>query len=164
MEPLLISINRGRSLRIAALSLAAAALLGWFGWILSDPEFSTGARRGAFLQDVPIAVRVGFMALCALACLYAFVTSLQAAKRTEPSFSIGPDGVADLRRTPPRRLGWNEVGAVASDANFLYVKPHGATGTTFAGGGRISIPLKGVTPGREIILAAISGDASARGA
>jgi hypothetical protein len=139
---------------IAALSLFGAALTGWFAWIMADPNFSTGARRAAFLQDVPVAIRVGFLGLCTLACLYAFVMAARAAGRTDASFSIGPDGVADLRKTPPRRLGWNEIGAVSADANFLYVKPHGATGRTFAGGGRISIPLKGVTPGRDTILAA----------
>lgn len=154
MEPLLVHVNRGRSLWIAALSLGAAALTGWFAWVLSDPRFSTNARRAAFLQDLPVALRVGFMALCALACLYAFGLALRAALRTEASFSIGPDGVADLRKSPPRRLAWNEIGEVGADANFLYVKPLGATGTTFAGGGRISIPLKGVTPGRDVIVAA----------
>lgn len=154
MEPMLIQVNRGRALWVGALSLFGAALTAWFAWELADPNFSTGARRAAFLQDVPVWLRSGFMALCALSCLYAVYVSIRAAQRTEPSFSIGPDGVADLRKTPPKRLAWEEIGEVNADANFLYVKPRGATGVTFAGGGRIAIPLKGVTPNRDVILAA----------
>lgn len=155
METMFIHVNRGRAIWVAALSLGAAALMGWFAWELADPNFSAGsARRAAFLQDIPIWLRSGFMAACGLACLYAVFVSVKAAQRTEPSFSIGPDGVSDLRKTPAKRLGWEEIGEVKADANFLYVKPRGATGVTFAGGGRISIPLKGVTPSADIILAA----------
>lgn len=156
METLLIQVNRGRSAWIAVLSLAMAALLGWFAWELADPNFSAGgARRAAFLQDLPVWFRSGFMGLCAAFCLYAVAISIRAALRTEPSFSIGPDGVSDLRKMPPRRLGWDEIGEVSADANFLYVKPRGSSGMSFTGGGRISIPLKGITPGRGTVLAAL---------
>lgn len=153
METMLIRVNRGRSLWIATISLAALVLLVWFAWMLADPNFSAGgARRAVFLEDVPVWLRSGFMGLCALACLYAVIVSIRAAFRTEPAFSIGPDGVIDLRKRPPRRLGWDEIGQVTADANFLHVRRHGA-GNLSLGGGRISIPLKGITPGREEVLA-----------
>lgn len=152
---MLIQVNRGRALWMGAILFGLAALLSWFAWELADPNFSAGgSRRAAFLEDLPVWLRAGFMAACALACLYGLYLSVQAALRTEPSFSIGSDGVTDLRKNPPKRLGWDEIGEVEADANFLYVKPKGATGMTFAGGGRISIPLKGVTPSGDVILAA----------
>lgn len=155
METMLIHVNRGRALWVGAIALGGAALTAWFAWELADPNFSTGgSRRAAFLEDLPVWLRAGFMGLCSLACLWAVFNSVKAAKRTEPSFSIGPEGVADLRKNPPRRLAWSEIGEISSDANFLYVKPVGATGTTFAGGGRIAIPMKGVMPDREAILSA----------
>lgn len=162
VDTLLIHTTRGRAVWVAAISIAGAALCGWFAWELADPNFSTGgSRRVAFLEGVPVWLRVGFFGACALACLYALALATQAATRTEASFAIGPDGVSDLRKTPPHLLAWADIGEASADGNFLYLKRRKARSAL--GFGRLAIPLVGVEPGRDVILAAVAARLPATG-
>ncbi len=161
MDSLRIHSRRGQSAWFSLGLLAAAAGCSWFAGVLSDPNFSAGtARRAGVLEGIPVSLRVGFFAVCALACLWGAYSTLRAALRAAPAFAIRPDGVADLRGAREKFMAWTEVGAITMDQNFLTLKRRVESGISLNFGGfgkdRIAIPLMHVTPARDTILAAIT--------
>lgn len=164
MDTLNLHARRGKSAVFAGLSLAAALGLGWFTYVLADPGFSAGSsRRAAFLEGWPVELRVGIFGLVALVCLYGAYAMARSAARTGPIIAIRPDGVADLRRSPEKFIGWGEIEGATLDANFLILKRGGGGGVSLNVGGmgrdRIAIPLQHVTTPRDEIMTAVAARA-----
>lgn len=164
MDTLNLHAQRGKSVIFAVLALAAAAGLGWFTYVLADPNFSAGAsRRAAFLEGWPVELRIGVFGLVALVCLYGAYLMLRSAARIGPIVAIRPDGVADLRRSPEKFIAWSEMEGLTVDQNFLILKRAGRGGVSLNVGGmgkdRIAIPLQHVTTARDEILAVVAARA-----
>jgi hypothetical protein len=124
-EPEFVARSRARLWPVFIL-VPCIALLTWMGFEALKPEFAAKGR-GGFLNALDPEVRAAFFFGCALIC--ALCVAVVARRRLAPivEVEIDREGIASHLFWGRGRLAWNEITALETKGNWLFV--HGRRGS-----------------------------------